>query len=199
MMDLRNIVNEFDKVVFKAIYYINEERKTNTSIYPKYRTVTSFMRCNEKSDHYEIYKKYPDVSRKYKTFSSDSIQLSLKKLVNNVYLKQADELFFPLVKPEDIEINFYGKLQLTISNFVFGLYSMCFSAIDNTEENMDRDFFEVNKDKKTICKFYIENNKVFIMFDNNSYEINHDYKKYNSLKSTFKKYINDYKQTLASI
>lgn len=189
MIDLKSMINDFDLTVWKAVYYINKEQKNNKNIFPKYRTITSFMRCSEKSDHYEFYKKHPNVFGKFERFSSDSVQESLSKLVNLKKLKKEGDCYYSVSSPLRLVLTCYGKMTLTHANFTRGFQSICFDKASNLEELLNEEKYEVASNKLLILRIYFKGDNCYVMVGDVEYKLSHRPIVYNELKIKVKERI----------
>lgn len=169
MIDLKEELNEFDLTVLKAVYYINNEHKTYNSIVPKIRTITSFMRCNGKSNHYEFYKKFPDVSKKYDRFSSKTVEESLLKLIRHNKIEQNGELYYSIVHPDSVVLSCYGRLKLTQANYMRGFQTVCKCWHISLWEKMTHSEYEMLHKGQTIFKIFFKNNFPYIIISDKEY------------------------------
>ena len=197
MIDFKNVITDFDLTVWKAVYYINKEQKNNNDIFPKYRTITSFMRCNEKSDHYEFYKKHPNVFGKFERFSSDSVQESLSKLVNLKKLRKEGDCYYSVSSPLKVALTCYGKMKLTHANFTRGFQSICFEKASNLEEVLDEEKYEILSNELLILKIYLKNDNCYIMIGDVEYKLSFRPIVYNELKIKVKERIEEINKQVA--
>ena len=86
--------------ILLAIKYINENKGSN--IYPRYKTITSFLKGNTNSDLYHIYSKYPDVCGTYPSTYKTEVKAYLDELVDLKYLELKENGDYVIKKKADI-------------------------------------------------------------------------------------------------
>ena len=128
-----------EKIIL-AIKHI-EENKENY-IYPRYKTITSFLKGIKHSNLYHIYSKYPDVCGTFPSTYKTEVKNNLDDLVNNGYLLLKDNGDYVIVEKRVSTIPKYLYENKGAAEIFFDSKELCEECV-----NLNKIMYELSFDK----------------------------------------------------